>query len=79
MKRPKRPIASAAMLIERIIALMLIPIGVMTLHVSRENTDVLTQLRRMPTWLRIPMIACYCGLGAVILAGIGMAVGWLPR
>ena len=63
----------------RIIALMLIPIGIMTLHVSRENSDLLTELRRMPAWLRIPMVVCYCGLGAVILAGIGVALGWLPR
>ena len=79
MKRAKAPIASAAMMIDSIIALMMIPIAIMTLHVSRENTDLLTQLRRMPAWLRVPMIACYCGLGAVILAGIGVAVGWLPR
>jgi hypothetical protein len=65
-------------MIDRIVALILIPMAVTVLCMSRQNLHLLTRLRQLPRWLRVPTVVFRCVIGAVVLAGIGVAIGLLP-
>ena len=66
-------------MIDRVVGLILFPMGLTVLYMSRRNMHLLSRLRTLPRWLRVPTVVFRCVIGAVVLAGIGVALGVLPR